>query len=111
MKISARGTVYSGDVGTERQSCAFPAICVLPDGRWLCSFRTAPAKKDVWPETALITWSDDQGKTWSVPIRPWDDCKAEGKPGMFHACYCTPLGGKRILAALMWVDHSNPNID
>ena len=110
MKIIAKGLVYSGEPGTDRQSCAFPGICVLPNGRWLCSIRTAPAKKDVWPEKILITWSDDQGGTWSDPVSTWKDQIVDGKTGMFHAGYLTPLGGTRVLIALMWVDHSNPDL-
>ena len=110
MKIIGKGLVYKGEPGTDRQSCAFPGICVLPNGRWLCSIRTAPAKKDVWPEKILITWSDDQGGTWSDPVSPWKDQVVDDKSGMFHACYLTPLGGTNVLAALMWVDHSNPEL-
>ena len=34
----------------------------------------------------------------------------DGRPGLFRAVALTPLGGKRLLAALFWVDHSNPDL-
>jgi hypothetical protein len=39
------GIVYNGSPGTDMQSSTFPGICVLKSGRWLCSFRSAPAKR------------------------------------------------------------------
>ena len=45
MKIIDKGIVFKGQEGTNQQSCAFPGICILPNGRWICTFRAALQKK------------------------------------------------------------------
>jgi len=55
----------------------------------------------------LLTWSDDEGKTWTKPFAPFTPPKIDGKTGLFRAAYLTPLGGQKLLSALCWVDHSN----
>lgn len=108
MRIVARGTVVEAQRGTDRQSCAFAGICVLPTGRWLCGFRAAPTKGGTVGQHALVTWSDDEGKSWSPPIAPFVPPPVEGNPGLFRAARLTALTGPRVLAALCWVDHADP---
>jgi len=109
MKIIDQGIVAKGEKGTDRQSCAFSSICVLPSGRWLCSFRAAPAKSST-TENTLINWSDDRGKTWSDPVAPWDNIMIGKKTGSIRTAYLTAIGGNRVLAALCWVDHTSPSL-
>lgn len=110
MKVIDGGIVVASRSQTDRQSCAFPNICVLPGGRWICGFRAAPTKAATTGQHALITWSDDQGRTWSEPIAPFVPPKVEGKPGLFRAAYLTAMGCDSVLAALCWVDHSDPSL-
>jgi len=114
MEIIARGVLFAGEKGTDHQSCAFASIAALPSGRWLCGFRAAPTKGATTGQHALITWSDDEGRSWSLPAgggpRPFAPPPIDGTPGLFRAAYLTALGGARVLVALMWVDHSDPSL-
>lgn len=110
MKIVARGLVFAGEKGTDHQSCAFASIAALPGGRWLCGFRAAPTKGATTGQHALITWSDHEGRSWRRPLRPFAPPPIDGRPGLFRAAYLTALGGARVLATLLWVDHSDPSL-
>jgi len=110
MRIIDGGTIFTGQKGTDHQSCAFPGICILPDGRWICGFRAAPVKEGTKGQHALITWSDDEGKSWSKPISPFIPPAICGKPGLFRGAYMTALGGRRVLVSIMWVDYSEPEL-
>ena len=110
MDIIGRGTVFAGEKGTDRQSCAFQNIAVLPSGRWVCGFRAAPMKGGTVGQHALVTWSDDEGATWSKPTRPFDPPAVDGKPGLFRAAHPTALGDDDVLMTLCWVDHSDPSL-
>ncbi len=108
MKILDRGTVIRSEAGTDRQSCAFPQIAVLPGGRWLFSGRAAHTKGGNTGQHVVMSWSDDEGRTWSHPQRPFAPPVLDGKPGQLRALALTALGGQRVLATLYWVDYSNP---
>lgn len=111
MQFIARGTAIVSRPGTDAQSCAFPGICVLPSGRWLCTCRGAPAKGANRGQQVLITWSDDRGAHWSPPVRVFNEVPpVNGCPGLFRGCYCTALGGSRVLALLGWVDMTDPDL-
>lgn len=110
MKIVARGTAIAGRNGTALQSCSFPQLCVLPGGRWICGFRAAPSKAATAGQRSLLTFSDDEGATWSEPVEPFLPPPIEGKPGLFRTVAFTSLGGKRVLASLCWVDCSDPSL-
>jgi len=109
MKVTEGGIVCSGRPGTRRQSCAFPQIGVLPSGRWVCGFRAAPTKASTADQRALVTWSDDQGRTWHDPVEPFIPPMVDGQPGRFRGVALTVLGGARVLATLCWVDGSDPS--
>jgi BNR repeat protein len=108
MKIIDRGTVYSGTESTDRQSCAFSSIAVLGSGRWICGFRAAPTKNATAGQHVLLSWSDNEGKSWSNPVGPFAPPSIENKPGLFRGAALTALGADRVLAALCWVDHTDP---
>lgn len=110
MKIVERGIVFSGQKGTDCQSCSFPWMTVLPNGRWICVFRAAPSKSAMTGQRVLVTWSDDKGQSWSKPFDPFIPPTVEGKPGLFHGAHLTILDGRHLLAVLRWVDHSNPSL-
>ena len=110
MKIIKRGIAVAGRDGTDRQSCAFPGVCVLPNGRWLCSCRAAPRKNATTGQHVLLSWSDDEGASWSDPASPFVAPPVGGQDGLIRAAYFTALGGSRVLAALAWTDHSDPSL-
>ncbi len=110
MKIAGQGIVFRGEKGTRRSSCAFPGIAVLPGGRWVCGFRAAPLKKESAGQHVLIVLSDDEGKTWAASSSAFIPPGIDGRPGLFRAAYPASLGGGSVLAALCWVDHSDPGL-
>lgn len=110
LRIMDRGRVTGSEPGTPAMSRAFPGICVLPSGRWICGFRAAPVKAEMVGQQALLCVSDDQGRTWSEPESPFQPPVIDGEPGLFRALYCTALGGEYVLALLYWVDHLDPEL-
>jgi hypothetical protein len=105
--ILDRSVVYSSGGHPLRGSCAFPGVCVLPGGRWLCSFRAAPTKSANAGQHVLVTWSNDCGRTWAPPFEPFTPPMLAGRPGAFRAAGLTALGGRDVLAVLCWVDQSD----
>lgn len=109
MRIEASGVVVESQWCTDRQSVAFPYVCVLPTGRWLCSVRVAPTKGCTTGQRVLLTWSDDQGAHWTEPFNPYPpSLEVEGRRGLIRGAGLTPLGGNRVLATLCWVDNTDP---
>jgi hypothetical protein len=106
MTIIARGVAVPST--PDRPSNAFPGICVLPKGRWLCGFRAAPTKAALLGQQAMLCWSDDEGRTWSEPVAPFTPPELDGRAGAFRAVYCTALGGAEVAALVYWVDTSDP---
>jgi hypothetical protein len=109
-QIVEQGTVVRGQPGTDRQSCAFPQVALLPGGRWLVACRAAPTKAATSSQSVLSSFSDDKGKTWSVPDRPFVPPDLNGVAGRFRAAGFTAVGGSRLLATLLWVDCSDPSL-
>lgn len=109
MKILDRGLVFQGQDGSEESSACFHGVCVLPDGRWLVAFRASPKKSDTFPQRVLLTRSDDEGKTWSRPVEPWENQDISGVPGVWRAAQPTALGSSRIAVVLYWMDASDPS--
>jgi len=108
MSTLQHGIVVKSQANTNEQSCCFPRIAILPNGRWLAGFRATRGKQDEDLQRAMVTWSDDQGKMWSKPTEPWAPMKVDGKPGRWRAICFTPLGGSRVLGTLNWADGSVP---
>lgn len=61
-------------------------------------------------QQVIVSWSDDEGRSWSKSVAPFKPTKVENKIGLFHGFFTTPLGGRRVLGALRWVDHSQPTL-
>ena len=93
---------------SDRQSCAFPGICVTPSGRWLVTFRAASTKAALGDQDALVCWSDNAGRNWTEPVSPFDPPDFGSTPGRFRTAYVTVLHDDSLLAALSWVDDSDP---
>jgi hypothetical protein len=109
LRVLDRGIAVRSKPGTSQALLAFGVPCVLPSGRWLLGYRAGVDKTSLL-QHAMLTWSDDEGKTWSPPIEPFPQApRVAGKSGVFRAINPTPLGGNRVLAILMWVDTSEPD--
>ncbi len=104
------GIVFQSEINTDRQSCAFPAVCVLPSGRWLAACRGAAAKAETSGQHVIVSWSDDEGKTWSGPFSPFIPPEVGSSPGLFRGAFLSSLGKEKVLAALCWVDNSKPGL-
>ncbi len=109
MKIIRRGTVFASFKDSDCQSCAFPQVTVLPGGRWLVGCRCARTKGGNAGQHVRLAMTDDDGATWTFAA-PFAAPVLDGKPGQFRALALTALGGRRVLATLYWVDHSDPNL-
>ena len=110
IRIIRKGTVFQGESGTCQQSSSFPAATILPDGRWICVWRSAPRKESCPQEIVVYSVSDDEGQTWLEP-RPFLPCPSlDGRPGAWRAGACTPVGNSEVIAVLAWTDHSHPEL-
>jgi hypothetical protein len=107
--IVDRGLIFQAPRGDIHAAAAFPSVCAFPGGRWLCGFRAAPRKKDSFPQTLLLTWSDDAGRTWRPPAEPFVAPDIDGRRGSYRTVGLTTLGSKEAVAALYWVDSSDPS--
>lgn len=110
MKIIDRGTVVRARKDSDMSSCCFPTVCAQSDGRWICGFRMAPTKNGVERQNSYISFSDDEGKTWSEPFAPFSAKPVYGKPGVFRGVQLTSLGAKSVLAYLYWVESSDMSL-
>ncbi len=110
MELMGRGTVFPSVANTDRQSCAFPQVAVLPTGRWLAGCRAACSKGGNEGQHVLLAASDDEGETWSPAVTPFVAPVLDRRPGQFRALALTALGGPNVLATLYWVDNSDPTL-
>lgn len=108
MIVESQGTVFSGGSGSSASSATFPLACVTRSGRWICAFRGAPTKIANRGQQVYLTWSDDCGRTWREPITPFVPPAIDGRPGLFRFAGLTRLREGRLLAAINWVDYSEP---
>jgi len=109
MFVESSGTVFVGESGGDQSSATFPLACVTRSGRWLCSFRGAPSKLHNGGQRMWLTWSDDCGATWREPFAPFSPPEVDGKPGLFRFGGLTRLRDGHLLAAINWVDNSQPD--
>ena len=108
MIIAASGTVFTGNVDSDRRSATFPQICVTRTGRWICAFRAAPRKAGNAGQRVSLTHSDDSGASWSEPTEPFPPMTVEGRPGRMRIGALTALDDGQLLAAINWVDEPDP---
>lgn len=108
LRIVDRGTLVRSGDGPDGNSCAFPSVAVLPGGRWLIGYRASSQKWHEGDQHIRLTWSDDQGRTWHEPIRPFKAPDVNGRPGRFRMGCVESLGGSRVLIGLAWQDYGDP---
>jgi hypothetical protein len=108
--IIEQGIVANAASQSINRSLTFPGICILADGRWLCSWRAAPRKQPLAGQMVCLSWSDDCGRTWSAPDRPFIPPRHDGRPGTFRTGYLTELPDRTILAVLAWVEDTGRDL-
>lgn len=106
MQISESGVLARGDRGTARAILTFGYVLALQTGGLLATCR-AGSTKDGDDERIEFRRSDDGGRTWSAPWRPFEPTRLHGKLGTLKLCYLTELSPGRILAAAMWIDRAS----
>ncbi len=107
MKIIERGVVFDGANTPKISSCTFPSMCQLESGRVLFSFKGAPRKGPFGTDQHGYTCaSDDNGKTYSAPIKKFEPPVVDGKPTTIRTVYYLGLKGSKVLAVLNAVDAS-----
>ena len=82
----------------------------MPNGRWIVGYRAACTKGGNKGQHVLLTYSDDEGASWSKPAAPFIPPVLDGKPGQFRAVSLTPMGGPNLLAVSYWLDYSDPTL-
>lgn len=102
MRVIEYGRIPRDNRFSQYGSNAFPCITLLSSGRWLASFKIGE-KKSSTVFDAVMTYSDDQGKTWSPWFFPVD--LPEGMRMMYYTC---SLGENRVLMTANWMDGSQP---
>lgn len=66
-----------------------PYVVVLPDGVWLCAFTTGAGHEGAGGQHIVATRSNDQGKTWSEPVKIEPET---GPPASWVMPYLTTFG-------------------
>ena len=110
MKMISRGTIPKSADNINLRSNTFPCIEKLPSGRWLAGFKAAPVKGDCPFQHAVMTWSDDEGKTWVEPFEPVKLPDIAGVPGLNRIMYFLSLGGRKVLMLANWMDASDMSL-
>jgi hypothetical protein len=110
MRIIGRGTIPKSQDNVHLRSNTFPAMEMLPSGRWLAAFKAAEIKGDCAFQHAVMTWSDDEGKTWREPFEPVTMPDIEGVPGLSRIAYFVSLGGSRVMMLTNWMDASDMSL-
>jgi hypothetical protein len=110
MKIIKKGIVPSVRKGSVYCSKTFPAMEVLPSGRWLFACKVAERKTDSLYKKVFMTWSDDRGETWAPVVEPVILPEVDGVTGQGISAYFLALGGERVLMVVNWVDASRPDL-
>ncbi|HHW32146.1 MAG TPA: exo-alpha-sialidase [Clostridiaceae bacterium] len=107
MRVISKGSIAKPPDDKNFNSNTFPCIVKLPSGRWLAAFKASEKKGDCDFMHAVMTWSDDEGKTWARPFEPVKLPHINGVPGQSRIMYFLPLGGRDVLMVANWVDTSD----
>jgi hypothetical protein len=82
-------------------------VAQLSNGDLLASFQAASVKNGI-DSNAMLARSVDGGKTWAVPIAPFNPI-LNGKEGSLHLAYVSELEPRTLVASILWCDHFNDN--
>jgi hypothetical protein len=107
MRIVSKGSITKPLGDKNFNSNTFPCIVKMPSGRWLGAFKASEKKGDCDFMHAVMTWSDNEGETWVPPFEPVKLPHINGVPGQSRVMYFLPLGGRKVLMVVNWVDSSD----
>jgi len=108
MRIVDTGIVFKGMADTRTAIACFPSLAVLSDGSVVATFSVATRKHT--PDTRVfLCRSEDGGRTWGEPVDPFPG-PYDGVPGMVHVAHLSEVAPGRVLACMLWVDHSDPSL-
>jgi hypothetical protein len=110
VKVIKRAVVPFPPDQATYSSKTFPAMEVLPSGRWLAACKVADKKTDSLHKKVLMTWSDDRGETWAPAFEPVAIPRVNGTSGQAISAYFLATGGDRVLMLLNWVDETRPDL-
>ncbi|MFH0963456.1 MAG: sialidase family protein [Planctomycetota bacterium] len=109
MRVIDQGLVCKGLPGSPLASNCFPSVASLSDGTILVAFRRSAAKDS--PSTHVVVCaSKDAGRSWSDPVAPVKDTAWNGTPGSFGAMNLSEVSEGRVLASILWVDRTRPDL-
>jgi len=108
MRVLDAGTIFDATVAPPAaRFCTFPSLGRMNDGRLIAGFRAGSAKDSADEDVRLMV-SDDDGATWRMQFAGFGEFPP-GSGGRIRGIAVTPLGS-RLLASLLWVDHSDPTL-
>jgi len=109
MRILDRGIIFDApSAPRQARFCTFPTLARLDSGRLIAGFR-AGSSKDSPDEDIRIMASDDGGATWQTLFDGFGDFRP-GSGGRIRGIAMTALGSHRLIASLLWIDRSNPDL-
>ena len=111
MKLSFQSVALQSVPAEAGGSNSFPSMICTRHGRIVIAARRAPEKASCRGQRVALTWSDDLGTTWSFPIEPFTAPELDGRQGLFRVAFLSELPSGELLAALVWVDQSNPELE
>lgn len=108
MRILGRGTIFDATAApASARFCTFPSLARTAGGRLIAGFRVG-SSKDSANEDVRVMVSDDEGATWQTAFAGFGEFPP-GSGGRIRGIALTPLGD-RLIASLLWVDHSDPTL-
>ncbi len=108
MRVRERGTIFDATAAEPAaRFCTFPSLARTAGGRLVVGFRVG-SSKDSADEDVRVMVSDDEGATWQMAFGGFG-AFPPGSGGRIRGIALTPLG-RRLIASLLWVDRSNPDL-
>lgn len=108
MRVIDRGTIFDAAAARrEARFCTFPSLVRSASGQLIAGFRTG-SSKDSADEDIRIMASADGGASWQAVFQGFGEFP-EGSGGRLRGIALTSVGD-RLLASLLWVDHSDPTL-
>ena len=110
MNILDEGVAFRSGDERSYPGYTFPGICIIHKNRWLCTARAAKDKATAYHQGVRLSWSDDEGRTWSRPVEPFLPFEYNDRHWCVRAVYCTPIAGEKVAAVLCCVEKTDPDL-
>ena len=111
MKLYERTIAMASMPDEKAGSLSFPGLLCSRSGRLFITARRAPSKDSCAHQRVALCYSDDLGHTWSSPAEPFQPPVFPARQGLFRAAFLSELPGNVLMAALLWVDNSDPSLE